>query len=211
MKEYVVIPDIHGRADLLDMALNRIYTELPNVKKIIFLGDYIDRGPENAKVITTVRTPPDGYEFITLRGNHEQMILDAYYNGYEQYDRNCVKELFDTFGKHDILPWIDSLPHSHIEGNNIFAHAWYDVEKRQDEQDKVEMIWARMYDSEIWPSDGPYLTHGHTPRMLGPVFSGNRMNLDAGAVFYGKLVYALFEEGRTGPKEIFSVLIEEND
>ena len=46
---YYAIPDIHGQNDLLQKALAFIYGKNPNGCKIIFLGDYIDRGTENAQ------------------------------------------------------------------------------------------------------------------------------------------------------------------
>jgi len=82
-KRYYAFPDIHGRKDLLRKALEFVYDANPEGDKIIFLGDYIDRGPDNYGVLKTVMNPPENWEFITLLGNHEEMFIDAYIGRYE--------------------------------------------------------------------------------------------------------------------------------
>jgi len=73
--KYYVFPDIHGRNDLLQAALSFVYEQNPNGGKIVFLGDYIDRGSDNVGVLETVMNPPEGWEFVTLKGNHESMFV----------------------------------------------------------------------------------------------------------------------------------------
>jgi hypothetical protein len=76
---YDIIPDIHGQADKLKAALTNLgYRERggawrhsdPN-RKCIFLGDYIDRGPENGAVIDIVRRMVDVGTAQAIIGNHE--------------------------------------------------------------------------------------------------------------------------------------------
>ena len=69
-QRYYCFPDIHGCSSLLNQALSFVYKENPNGGKIIFLGDYIDRGPDNLGVLQTVMHPPENWEFVTLLGNH---------------------------------------------------------------------------------------------------------------------------------------------
>ena len=45
---------------------------------LIFLGDYIDRGNEVAEVLKWIMEHKDKSNYIFLRGNHEQMMLDAF-------------------------------------------------------------------------------------------------------------------------------------
>jgi serine/threonine protein phosphatase 1 len=74
------IGDIHGCADLLDRLLERIESHAGDrAKKLVFLGDYIDRGPDSARVVETLRRlqwrAPD--DVVCLMGNHEEMLLKS--------------------------------------------------------------------------------------------------------------------------------------
>lgn len=73
-----VIPDIHGKYDCLRAICKRILP-LRDSDKIIFLGDYIDRGPDSAKVVEYVITlvKKFGDRVIPLIGNHEWLMLAA--------------------------------------------------------------------------------------------------------------------------------------
>ena len=74
-----IIPDIHGRLDLLSNALD-VISHIAPAAKIIFLGDYIDRGPQSAEVIATVRGGVEGGKpWIALKGNHEVDDQDRYF------------------------------------------------------------------------------------------------------------------------------------
>jgi Calcineurin-like phosphoesterase len=74
-----IIPDIHGQADKLDNLLGQLgwqrratgwHHAEPN-RRILFLGDYIDRGPQNARALRTVRSLVDSGRASALMGNHE--------------------------------------------------------------------------------------------------------------------------------------------
>jgi serine/threonine protein phosphatase 1 len=74
-----VIPDIHGCADQLKLILNRI-TPLRPQDKLIFLGDYIDRGDSSYEVIEiliSLRSKYTKNNVIFLRGNHEELLLNS--------------------------------------------------------------------------------------------------------------------------------------
>jgi serine/threonine protein phosphatase 1 len=211
---YYVIPDIHGCNTLLQKALAEIYRQNPKGGKIIFLGDYIDRGEDNLGVIKTVMNPPMGWEFVCLIGNHELMLIDSLETGYPFYDRLAAIELAgyerhdlvtDTHIRQGILPeirqWLQTLKHFHIEDRNVFAHAYYDDTVSPQHQQLYNLVWTRMSDFETYHNNkqGLYLVHGHTPRKHGPIKTPNRLNLDCGAVFYNRLVVAKFEQSRQGP------------
>src|SRR5678815_719209 len=68
------IGDIHGCADELDDLLTRL--PLQSGSTLVFLGDYIDRGPKSRQVIERVLDLRRHFEVIALRGNHEQMLLE---------------------------------------------------------------------------------------------------------------------------------------
>ncbi len=75
------VGDIHGRRDLLEAMVEMIAHDLAKTcaesPTVIFLGDYIDRGPDSRGVIETLLRlqTAAAFEVVTLRGNHEQFIL----------------------------------------------------------------------------------------------------------------------------------------
>ena len=209
-ERYYCFPDIHGCHDLLQKALDFVYRENPLGGKIIFLGDYIDRGPDNKKVIETVMNPKDGWEFVCLMGNHEEMFLDAVGGKMQFYDPKVVleyipeaKTVADVQGyfPEDVLDWMKALKLFHFEGPNVFAHAYYDDDLLPEHQQKHDVLWVRMDDWMAYRSqqDRLFLTHGHTPRKHGPVSSPNRVNLDAGGVFYGRYIIGEYYKDIKGP------------
>lgn len=213
-QRYYCFPDIHGCSKLLKDALSFVYNQNTNGGKIIFLGDYIDRGPDNFGVLQTVMNPPEGWEFITLLGNHELMFIDSYMNGTQFYDVKAAQDIAqfsqDEFIMYDhirqsidrsIIEWMSNLKVCHIEDKNVFAHAFYDDKRKPDEQVTRDAVWMRMDDWMTFQNTNQdlYLTHGHTPRKHGPVKSPNRVNLDCGAVFYGRFVIAEYYNNVQGP------------
>jgi serine/threonine protein phosphatase 1 len=211
---YYCFPDIHGCSDALKKALDFVYKENPEGGKIIFLGDYIDRGTDNYGVLQTVMNPPERWEFVTLLGNHELMFIEAYMHGTEFYDKKAAQDIAgfsqDDFVMHNhirqgidrsIMEWMYNLKVCHIEDQNVFAHAFYDDTKNLEDQLTRDAVWTRMDDFMRFPNDKQklYLTHGHTPRRHAPVKSPNRVNLDAGAVFYGRYVIGEYYKDIQGP------------
>src|SRR5262245_32922426 len=76
------VGDIHGRADLLDDMLRRIEDDAraadpADQPTLVFLGDYVDRGPDSRAVVERVIGGlPKGFDAHFLKGNHEAMLLD---------------------------------------------------------------------------------------------------------------------------------------
>src|SRR6516162_9643645 len=74
------VGDIHGRLDLLDSVHRQIDTDKINCRHRrvaeIYLGDYIDRGPQSAGVISRLIARSRETYTIFMRGNHEQLLLD---------------------------------------------------------------------------------------------------------------------------------------
>jgi serine/threonine protein phosphatase 1 len=214
-ERYYCLPDIHGCSDMLSNALNHIYENNPDGCKIIFLGDYIDRGPDNLGVLRTVMNPPKAFEFICLMGNHEEMFVRDWYVRNWFYDyaaavdiaglKNVNRQL-DYAELHDaidpeIIRWMENLKIFHFEDKNVFAHAFYDDTLPPSKQYTKVCLWDRMSDHEKYWNDnqGFYLTHGHTPRKHGPVKATNRVNLDAGAAYYGRYVIGEYHKNIQGP------------
>lgn len=209
-ERYYCFPDIHGRYDLLQKALDFVYKENPYGGKIIFLGDYIDRGQENKKVLETVMNPKENWNFICLMGNHEEMFVNACDGKMQFYDPVVGLEFVPDAKSHDdlrvgipkdIVEWMRQLKIFHFEDNNVFAHAYYDDFVFPEHQTNYDVLWTRMDDFQAYTSQQNrlFLTHGHTPRKHGPLRAQNRVNLDVGAVFNGRYVIGEYKYGVRGP------------
>ncbi|WP_306151425.1 metallophosphoesterase family protein [Roseovarius sp. MMSF_3281] len=95
MQPIYAIPDIHGQKDFLDQALSLIEADGGRDAPVVFLGDYIDRGPDSRGVIDTlIDGQAQGRDWITLRGNHDT-YLPRFFDAGEVY----------TSKGHPDLPW----------------------------------------------------------------------------------------------------------
>src|SRR5215208_49729 len=81
-KRTFAIGDIHGDLEHLRTLYLRL-PELTTADTLVFLGDYVDRGPDSRKVIEFIRELPSRTpaRIVPLMGNHEQILLDAYDEG----------------------------------------------------------------------------------------------------------------------------------
>lgn len=207
---YYVIPDIHGRKDLLDYALSEIYSRQES-GTIIFLGDYIDRGPDSGGVVRLLMSPPpDGWKHICLKGNHEDMLIDDVTNNRKIYDPTILASFGGKITE-DLVSWMDSLPHYHIVDDNIFVHADWDEYTIPERQQTAVMMWRRRNPKFGFGNPEKYLTHGHTPHEDGPIFTPNRCNLDCKAFSTGRLCVGVYQHGKKGPIEIINITKEQSN
>jgi len=86
---YHILPDIHGQADKLDVGLRALgwsrraggwVCDDPNAR-IVFLGDFIDRGPDQGRVLATVRSLRDAGKAMAVMGNHELNAVQYHTDG----------------------------------------------------------------------------------------------------------------------------------
>ncbi len=99
-KRILAVGDIHGKFNELKSLWRKL--SVTDNDLIIFLGDYIDRGENVAAVLDWVINQPKDKNFIFLRGNHEQMMLDAF-----EKDREFLEEILD--GKKKIISNRDAM------------------------------------------------------------------------------------------------------
>lgn len=77
-----IVGDIHGRADLLELMLELIDAHIGGTgstdPRLVFVGDYVDHGPDSARVVTRMRELSEAFpaNVTCLMGNHERMMLD---------------------------------------------------------------------------------------------------------------------------------------
>lgn len=175
MKRLIFIPDIHGRYDLLMTLLGQLFeyhkVDLsPGQDKIIFGGDYVDRGPNSAGVLAKVRELTEKYpgQVIALAGNHEWLMINACTRGlspgpgYEDFQlwmwnggQDTLDSYVDQRVPDEVIRWVASLPTSHEEPDFFFSHAPLPIERLRRSEYKGSPEWAK--DELIWtyfPEEG---------------------------------------------------------
>lgn len=188
------IGDIHGCFEQLrEMLEGKIRVEKED--KIILLGDYIDRGPEIRRTIDyIIQLKSEGYNLITLRGNHEMMMLHAISTGdLSAWFWNGGESTVASFGASK--PWkldtsymqfFEGLTWYHGEGSYLFVHAGFD--NFDPFNNRNAMIWTR---NEVYTNpllSDKIIIHGHSPinvqQCIEGVNSDNHViNIDTGCVY----------------------------
>jgi serine/threonine protein phosphatase 1 len=206
------VGDIHGSLSKLRKLLSRCEEHAGGRSvTFVFLGDYIDRGPDTAGVIgSLIDLQAKGRErVIALMGNHEAMALDV-------IDGNVPEEVWLSQGGAATLKsyavarprdlprqhvdWLRSLRLTYDDGRRFFVHAGVDPEKPLHAQENEDLIWIREPFLSHSGDYGRLIVHGHTPLPTGtPDLRSNRLNLDTGAVYGGPLTAALFDTTQVKP------------
>ncbi|WP_417518343.1 metallophosphoesterase family protein [Minwuia sp.] len=217
------IGDVHGRADLLLDLIERIKSDMKQGTAarhtIVFLGDYVDRGSDNREVLETLSGRPFGdTEMICLIGNHEAVMLQflqdaeigrdwvrfggdttlASYGARLRRESPSIGELLkaqETLAANlpaHHLDFLHGLKLSFRAGDYLFVHAGIRPGVPLEEQDGNDLIWIRnrFLDSDV--DHGCIVVHGHTPN-LEVQSRHNRIGIDTGAYFSGRLTAAVLE------------------
>lgn len=201
------IGDIHGRYDLLRSMLSAIEAGNQSGCTIVFLGDYIDRGPQSREVIELLMSGPrrDCDTWIILKGNHEEMMIETYRAPLQPdwWVGNGGRACLESFGgqvPEAVIAWCDRLPVSYETATHFFVHAGINPVRPLNDQRAEEMLWIRDKFLMSQIDYGKHIVHGHTP-FDEPELMDNRTNLDTGAFHSGILTAARFC-GPGGPKSI---------
>ena len=204
------IGDIHGRGDLLGILRRKILKDAETKEgphKIIFLGDYVDRGPDGKGVLDYLMSEPfDDFEHVFLRGNHEEMLVDSLSgrkNDLDFFLENGGKTTVRSFGLDptslykNVKPWVEAidpyydwlraLHFFHAVEGWLFVHAGIDSRFPMDEQDAFTMMWIRTRFLNDETDFGFRVVHGHCPTKGEPEVKHNRINIDTGSVWTHRL------------------------
>ncbi len=215
------IGDIHGRLDLLDDLSRQIRADLgsaPAEVVTIFLGDYVDRGPDAAGVLERLSRADFPTPIRALRGNHEEVVgqffedenvLETWrrFGGLETLHSYGVDVTEATRGAGYDRAWKSlaaRMPHEHrmfLEqtdlaasyGDYFFCHAGVRPAVPLERQTARDLLWIREDFLEFKGSWSKIVVHGHTP-VRSPEILPNRINVDTGA-FATSVLTALVLEG----------------
>lgn len=220
------IGDIHGRLDLLKRLCAKIVSHAQGrPAEIIFLGDYIDRGPDSAGVVDYLLSNPFPASMwcTYLKGNHEATLLEFLSNpmvgsSWVQYGGGETLLSYGVrtpLGRLDEQVWAQAcadlahrMPESHLafykglhvsaeRGLYFFAHAGVDPDVAIERQDEASLLWVRDAFLDDTRTLARVIVHGHTPAPE-PYADHRRIGLDTGAYQTGVLTAACLEAGRVG-------------
>lgn len=221
------VGDIHGELAALRNLLSEISADAARHpattrRMLVFLGDYVDRGPDSRGVIELLTaTPPAGFEVRCLRGNHDQAMLDF-------LDRPEAAEDWFGFGASATLDsygvsamaggigagrltalrdaLVDCLPAAHrrflenlesylVVGDYAFVHAGIRPNRPLAQQDLHDLMWIREPFLSWRGRHEKVIVHGHSVVPVPQVLP-NRVALDTGAYATGMLTAAALDGDR---------------
>lgn len=217
------VGDIHGRLDLLDALLDRIQYDAEDapslLKSLVFLGDYIDRGPESARVIERlIHGLPPMFSAVCLRGNHEDVMLRFLEDvraapGWLTYggratlvsygvdapppDASQTRLMMAQRDLNQALPdhhraFLSGL-RCHVSfGDYYFVHAGVRPGVPLDRQRDTDRLWIRQEFLNSRADLGKVIVHGHTVA-AEPESYPNRIGIDTGAYATNRLTALVLE------------------
>ena len=219
------IGDIHGRHDLLTCLHRLIAADArkagPARNVVIYLGDYIDRGPDSRSVVETLtRQPLTGFESRHLRGNHDDWLhrflegsasgMDWMLNGgdatLESYGvaadfhraggglEVARQQLRERLPPHH-ASFFRGLASSHAVGDYFFTHAGVRPGVALEEQSPEDLMWIRGEFLNSRADHGKVVVHGHTLDR-DVQLEENRIGIDTGAYVTGLLTCLVLETDR---------------
>jgi serine/threonine protein phosphatase 1 len=209
-----VIPDIHGRSDLLADALAEIAARSAR-GAIITIGDYVDKGPASKQVIDRLLTGVGaGWRFVALKGNHDAMMVEALGDPARMpawLEKGGDAALASYGGDPAAVPqthiaWLDRLQLMHVDSHRIYVHAGVDPSVPLDRQSEATLLCKR------YPKGFPdgygerHVVHGHDNFPEGPLLYQGRTNLDTLAWRTGRLVVGIFDDDTPGGPVDFIVV-----
>jgi serine/threonine protein phosphatase 1 len=205
----VAIGDIHGCLKSIEALWKKLepWSDIPH----IFIGDYIDRGPDSKGVVDFLLEKQKERTCIFLRGNHEQMLLDAYQKG-DAYNwmMNGGDASLRSYGEN---VRVTEIPENHIDfykatklyyqtDQYFFVHAGAPPhqtlrESIEDEDSANFFLWGREHLNAYKTAWEKTVVFGHTPRP-SPIKREKMIGIDTGCVYnrlgYGKLTAVVLPE-----------------
>lgn len=175
MNRLIAISDIHGCFDTFyELVIRRI--DLDKSDKLILLGDYVDRGFKSKEVIDfIIDLQTTGFDVVTLMGNHEEMLVDAFRNNemVPLWYMNSGMVTLDSFGLAEIsefesryIAFLENLRYFFNIDSYIFVHAGFNDLLPDPFTDSGSMLWEcrKAYLNPVFA--GKTIIHGHRPKTI---------------------------------------------
>ena len=188
-----MIGDIHGCLTPLKELMGEIVPSSGD--RLIFIGDYIDRGPNPRGVIDFLVALSTKVECVFIRGNHEQMMMDyiADEPGGEIWYFNGMETTKDSYGSILEIPayhltFLEETIMFYEEEKFVFVHAGLKPGIPLKKQQSKDLLWIRdefIYSQE--PLKDRVVVFGHTPMLSGPLIQKHKIGIDTGCVYGGRL------------------------
>ncbi len=203
------IGDIHGCVDELTAMLSTVAPARGDT--VVFVGDYIDRGPAARGVIELLLELRRGSaaEYVFLKGNHEDMMLSflglpGHYG--ESFLFNGGAPTLESYGVQEGAPALERIPPGHVDFLKtlatsylhppyLFVHAGISPLRQLEEQSVEDMLWIRQEFIFNPHQLGTTVVFGHTPMRAVMIDLPYKLGIDTGLVYGGKLTCVEFNEG----------------
>lgn len=204
-----VIGDIHGCHAALQQLLPLVRHQADT---IVFLGDYVDRGPSSREVLTTlIRLTKEHANIVPLLGNHDQLFLQ-----YLEGEDRAASALFlrvggvETLASYGLsataqpaeiaqhvppehIAFLQSLPYFWEDEHAIYVHAGLQPGRHLSQQSSQWCLWARNSFLQTTCNFGKPVVFGHTV-FPEPLMQDDKIGIDTGAVYGGRLTALLLPE-----------------
>jgi len=224
------VGDLHGRLDLCEAMLSAITADAGGAEHdLVFLGDYVDRGPDSAPVLRRLQgLGRDAQRIVCLMGNHDRMLLDFLRDPVADpvWLGVGAQETLASFGVppvragdtpddaerrvraaaelaaamgDDLRGWLAARPLWWRSGDLVAVHALTDPGLSMEDQAEETLLWARPTPGLPPRADGAWVVHGHTV-MPEPRVRAGHVAVDTGAWRSGRLTAAVFTPGGDPPR-----------
>ncbi len=237
MSKLFAVGDIHGHYSELKQLMELLLAEgklQPASDTLVFLGDYVDSGPATRQVVDQLMSWEEQFpHWVFLKGNHEDMMLDALvyhsrkYGFYGMWWGQGGKETARSYLPEDTteydralmqpnefihthhLEWLNTRPLTHQQDGYLFVHAGFAPRIGLEGQTENDMLWIReKFVNSNWDFDGKRVVFGHTP-VEQPLVMPNKIGIDTVFHTFGKITAVELDTTDTAatPRFYFSPLI----
>jgi serine/threonine protein phosphatase 1 len=214
MRLTYVIPDLHGRYDLLSDALAGIEARR-GIGTIVTLGDYVNKGPDSKQVIELLLPGiAAGWRLVALKGNHDVMMVEALRDPAKMaawLAKGGDAALASYGGDPAAVPpahiaWLDQLSLMYVDAYRLYVHAGVDPDVPLELQRETTLLCKRYPKGFSGGFGELHVVHGHDNFPDGPLLYEGRTNLDTLAWRTGRLMVGVFDDDRPGGPVDFIVV-----